>query len=104
MNWYGARSLYLFGIKDNGKKIYEERVVVFSANDFAEAHKKAELEAETYAKENEFEFYPDQTLYKQDGLNLIDGYEVWSVLYESDDDIEIFYQKKYEAFLYSSED
>jgi hypothetical protein len=98
--WFGVRSIYLFGKKKDGTNVYEERVVVFSAQDFAEAHRKAEAESEEYAKFNKLISHADQMAYEQDGDRLVDGYEVWSELFESADDLETFYQKRYGQYAY----
>jgi len=103
MEWFGVRSLFLFGVNSQGINVFEERVVVFEASSFEEAHGKAELEAEDYAKENEFEVHSEQVGYKQDGETLIDGYEVWSALYEADMSLEQFYKERYEKFTYHPE-
>ncbi|OZG71129.1 hypothetical protein BTA51_22385 [Hahella sp. CCB-MM4] len=103
MEWYGVRSLFHFGINSKGINVFEERVVVFRANSFEEAHRKAELEAEAYAKDGEFELHQEQLAYKQDGEPLVDGYEVWSELYEADMSLNDFYRERYEKFTYHPE-
>ena len=100
MEWIAIRSIYHFGVNSKGVNIYEERVVVFEAKDFQEAHSKAKEEAESYANENDFTMHTEQVAYKQDGEKLIDGYEVWSELFESDLDINDFYQDRYTKYLY----
>ena len=103
MEWFGIRSLYQFGVTSKGLNVFEERVVVFKATSFEEAHKKAELEADEYAKDNDFELHSEQVGYKQDGDVLIDGYEVWSELYESNISLDKFYMERYEKFTYHPE-
>ena len=103
MSWYAARTVYLFGIKENGKNIFEERIVCFESTDFSGAHLKAERESEEYMRDNDFQAHPEQYVYLQDGEKLIDGYELWSELYESDKSLEIFYHDRYEKYLYDGE-
>lgn len=103
MNWFGVRSVYLFGVNSLGINVFEERIVVFCAETFDEAHIKAEREAKTYAAGGEYEMHSEQVAYKQDGDELIDGYEVWSELYESKMTLNEFYKARYEAFLYHPE-
>lgn len=103
MEWFGIRSLYHFGVNSKGLNVFEERVVVFKAKSFEEAHKKAELEAEGYARDGDFELHPEQIAYKQDGKSLIDGYEVWSELFEADMSLKDFYRERYEKYAYHPE-
>jgi len=103
MNWYAVRSVYHFGTKKNGKNIFEERIVCFEASDFEEANSKGVDESKIYAEENGFDVYSEQLTYKQDGESLIDGYELWSVLYESDKPLEKFYVDLYKTYEYDPE-
>lgn len=103
MKWFAVRSLYKFGVKKDGKNIFEERIVCFGAPDFDVAATRAREEAETYAKDNDFELHEEQLVYKQDGESLIDCYEVWSELYESYESIHVFFDAKYRRFLYEPE-
>ena len=100
MPWYGVRSLYHFGVKPDGTNIFEERIVCIEATSFDEAHDKAHRESETYASDNGFEWYPETIAYEQDGDTLIDGYEVWSELYESNDSLDSFWHSRYGRFQY----
>ena len=100
MAWFGIRCVYLFEARENGTNVFEERVVCFEANSADEAQEKAYIEREAYAKENGFVAHKQQIGYEQDGDALIDGYEVWSELYESNDTLEQFYEKRYRAFQY----
>ena len=74
MEWIAIRSVYHFGVNKNQINVFEERVVVFQAKNFEEAHAKATKESEEYAKDNEFILHSEQSGYKQDGRELIDGY------------------------------
>jgi len=104
MEWIAVRSVYHFGINSKGKNVFEERVVCFEAKDFDEAHDKAKKESELYAEENGFEFYPEQVSYMQDGDKLIDGYEIWSELFESNLSLNEFYKERYEQYIYNPDD
>ena len=101
MPWFAIRSVYHFGTKTDGTNVFEERVAVFEAASWAEAHNKAEVESEAYAKANNFVVHPEQSGYQQDGSALIDGYEVWSELFESSDTLEQFYANRCGAYLYT---
>jgi hypothetical protein len=103
MEWFAIRSVYKFGETSSGKNIFEERVVCFEAKNLELAHKKAEEEAESYAADNEFDVHDEQVGYRQDGDNLIDGYEVWSELFESDLTLNEFYNERYSKYVYHPE-
>ena len=103
MEWYATRSVYHFGTKENGKNIFEERIVCFEASNFEEANAKAAKESKKYAIDNEFEVHDEQLTYKQDGEPLIDGYELWSELYESDKLLNEFYEDRYKKYVYNSD-
>ena len=106
MNWYAVRTLFLFGIKRDGKRLFEERIVAFEAEDSDVAFLKAEAEAAEYAKnegKDDFEILPDLELYVQDGEPLIDGYEVWSQLFEANETLEAFFKNRYEQYEYHPE-
>ena len=103
MAWFAVRSVFLFGLKSDGDNIFEERVVCFRAADAPQAHERARAEAEQYAAEHGFELHDEQIGYEQDGDNLVDGYEVWSRLYESRLSLNAFYAEKYERYTYRPE-
>ncbi|WP_444902868.1 DUF4288 domain-containing protein [Microbulbifer sp. CnH-101-E] len=103
MNWYGARSVYHFGVNSEGLNIFEERVVCIKADSFKKAHSRARKEAEEYAESNGFDMHPEQVCYKQDGDKLIKNYEVWSELFQSNMNLESFYQERYLKYLYVPE-
>jgi len=100
MPWFAIRSVYLFGKKLGGINVFEERVVCFAAETADVAHAKAEQEAEEYARDNEFVLHPEQSGYRQDGKPLIDGYEVWSELFEARLTLQEFYENRYSRYLY----
>jgi hypothetical protein len=103
MAWFGIRSVYLFGKKSDGTNIFEERIVCFEAESADEAFAKAEAESERYAQANGFEAFPEREAYEQDGDRLIDGYEVWSVLFESRESLADFYAARYGKYDYRPE-
>ena len=103
MSWYAIRSVYHFGAKADSTNIFEERIVSFQAESWAEAHAKAEAESETYARENGFESHPEQEGYEQDGELQIDGYEIWSQLFESRLSLVDFFAERYSRYDYSPE-
>ncbi len=98
--WYGIRSIFLFGRKKDGTNVFEERVVVFSAVTVERAFAKAKKEAETYAKALNIKRHPYMEAYTQDGDALIDEYEVWSVLYESREPLKSFFKNRYDKHEY----
>lgn len=100
MNWYAIRTVYLFKAREDGTNVFEERVVCFEAETDTVAHEKGYAERLQYESENGFTAYPEQIGYMQDGDDLIDGYELWSQLFESPDSLEEFYRKRYTAFEY----
>ncbi len=95
MPWFAIRSVYLFGRKNDGTNIYEERVVAFEADSTENAHARAAIESDQYAVENGFEAYPHQVGYRQDDDALIDGYELWSAMFESSESLSQFYENRY---------
>lgn len=101
MSWYAIRTVYWFGRKEDGTNVFEERVVGFSASSWEEAHRKGDAESDEYAEANNFEAHPEQSGYEQDGDPLIDGYELWSELFESPLSLAEFYERRYAAFLYT---
>ena len=100
LRWFGIRAIYHFGKKKDGTNIFEERVVSILANTPEEALTKAEHEADEYAASVKIERYPWLEAYEQDGDPLIDGYEVWSELYESSEDLCSFVESRYRKYEY----
>ena len=103
MAWFAIRSVYRFGEKSDGTNIFEERVVCFEAESADAAHAKAKAESERYAAEHDFEVFPERDGYEQDGDPLIDGYEVWSVLFEARESLADFYAARYARYDYRPE-
>lgn len=101
-NWFGVRSLCLFGRKKDGTNVFEERVLVFSGADSKEALAKASAELDQYVNKvcQTGVAHREIIGYEQDGDPLIDGYEVWSDLYESGHDIDTFWESRYGKYKY----
>ena len=98
VKWFGIRSVFFFGKKKDGTNVFEERVVVFSANTEEEVFAKAGDEAKQYASAHDMQWHPWQIAFEQEGRPLIDGYEVWSELYESSEDFQTFVKSRYEHY------
>lgn len=97
--WFAIRQLFLWGTTDEGLNVFEERIVC-SAGTQDEAYAKAAQEAEEYADFHGFVVHPQMDSYRQDDEPLIDGYEVWSVLYRSRLSLEEFHAEHYLKFAY----
>ena len=103
INWYAVRTIFHFGNTAKEKYIYEERIVVFCGKNFDEAFEKAVKESIEYDRAigpKRQRPYSIKSAYQQDGDSLIDGYEVWSELNESNLKISSFYKEKYLKFNY----
>ena len=103
MGWYAVRTIYHFGTKSDGINIFEERMVAFEAASFEDALQKADEEAAEYGRANAFTAHEDQMAYRQDGDALIDGYEIWSQLFEARLSLVEFYADRYARFDYHPE-
>jgi hypothetical protein len=101
MPWFAIRTVYHFGVKKDGTNVFEERVVCFEADSSAQAHEKAQVEADAYASKHNYLKHPEQSGYQQDGTPQVDGYEVWSELFQSREPLKKFYAKRYETYLYT---
>ena len=99
-DWFGIRTIYHFGTKPDGTNVFEERVCVFSGKTDAEAFKKAQKEADDYTRAGRFICHPVQEAYRLDGDSLIDGYEVWSELFDFKGSLAEFVQERYGRFAY----
>ena len=105
MSWYGIRTIYHFGKKKDGRNLFEERVTIFSGKTSDEAFAKAHAEAETYAKQLKLDWHPVQESYLLDDFldgpaPKIEGYDVWSQVFEFDGDLRSFMQARYERYFY----
>jgi hypothetical protein len=88
MGWYAVRTVYHFARKADGTNLFEERIVSFNAASFDQALDKAAEESQRYLAAGSLAAHPDREAYQQDGQTLIDGYELWSVLFQSSDSLE----------------
>jgi len=104
LDWFGIRTVYHFGQKKDGTNLFEERVCVFSGVDSDEAFAKAQVEAEEYTTGLGMEWHPLQECYLLDGDSLIDGYEVFSQVFEYDGSLDSFVTERYERFRYSPDE
>ena len=102
--WFGIRSICLFGKKKDGTNIYEERVLVFSGADENEALEKALTELKEYTKFHKTVGHPWVVGYMQDGDPLIEGYEVWSKLFETKETLDEFWESRYKKYEYFPDD
>ena len=98
MPWYAIRTIYHFGEKADGTNVFEERVVCFEASDWPEAHAKAKTESATYCEGGGFVAHPVTVGYEQDGEKLIDGYEIWSELFEAKMSLQDFFTERYAKY------
>lgn len=103
MPWYAVRAVYHFGVKSDGTNVFEERMVCFEASNWSEAHLKAEKESDDYAAANNMTAHHEFNGYEQDGAPLIDGYELWSELFESRQSLGEFYADRYGKYEYHAE-
>jgi hypothetical protein len=100
ISWYGIRTVYHFGKKRDGTNLFEERICVFSAVSEDEAFEKGQREAQQYSEFNKMAWHPVQEAYLQDGDALIDGYEVWSEVFEFSGDLDSFVASRYQPYAY----
>jgi hypothetical protein len=101
MPWYSIRSVYHFGTKMNGVRIFEERIVSLEAASWEEAHEKGDHESALYAAHRGLECHPEKEAYQQDDNAQVSGHEVWSTLFESDMDLAAFFAERYTRFDYT---
>ena len=101
--WFGIRSVFFWGTRADGMNIFEERICVFSGASIDDAFAKSEKEADAYAEFIGAICHPWQEAFYQDGDALIDGYEVWSEMFEFNGDLEAFFQSRYAKFDYQGD-
>ncbi|MCC7420092.1 MAG: hypothetical protein IT428_07430 [Planctomycetaceae bacterium] len=100
MAWFGVRSVYHFGRKVDGTNLFEERIVCFEAGSAEAALEKAAVESRRYVSDSDRSVHPEWEAYEQDGEPLIDGYEVFSQVFESRQSLADFYASRYSAYEY----
>lgn len=98
VSWYAIRTIYHFDAKADGTNVFEERVVCFEASDWPEAHAKARAESAAYCEAGGFVAHPVTVGYEQDGEKLIDGYEIWSQLFEAKISLQDFFTERYAKY------
>ena len=98
---FAIRTIYRFDTKADGSNVFEERIVCFEAASSEEAHAKDDREAKDYALSIGGEAHPQQFGYRQDDDPLIDGYEVWSQLFEARESLDQFYSSRYSRYEYT---
>ncbi len=83
VKWFSVRSVYRHPDVDEGREVYEERVVLFNADDFDAAIALAESEAADYVEDTDNEVLP---LFQAHWLfdDPADGGEVFSLMRTSD--------------------
>ncbi len=101
MAWYTIRMIDLFSSKSDRSKVFEERVVCFTAKSWTEAHEKARIESRSHADQNYFEACAQRDGYELNGDEPTDGHEVWPVRLEARLSLEKFYEQRYSAFRYT---
>ena len=102
--WFAVRTVFKFGVKSDGTNLYEERIVGFTAQDADAAMEKAETESDEYVRGSSIgQIHDDVWSYEQDGDDLIDGYELWSQVFESDLSLDDFYAERYTKYNYNPE-
>src|SRR5882724_9356878 len=84
--WYGAKCVFLHvNIASCPGQVYEERVVLVRANDFDEAIRLAEIEANNYAGDDEdCTFTGFMNVFHIYDKKIGDGTEVYSLMRTSD--------------------
>ena len=70
----------------------------FEAANSDEALARAASESDQYTADSGLEVFPEWRGYEQDGDALVDGYEVWSTLFEARMSLEEFYAARYAKF------
>jgi hypothetical protein len=85
--WFGARTIYRVENSNtvtSNNKLYEERVVLITANSFDEAITKAEKEAEVYASNTDMTYLGFVNVFELYHNKIEDGTEVYSLMRESE--------------------
>ena len=77
--------------------------MAIEAPSFDEALQNADDEAAEYERAHGYTAHQDQMAYEQDGDDLIDGYEIWSQLFEARLSLDDFYAERYARFDYHPE-
>lgn len=83
--WFSARAILLCGNSEDGQQLYEERIILCSANSEEQASRKAFMEFEKFAEKFGYELLPDIQLFaiENESNSIEDGVEVFSLLRKS---------------------
>lgn len=103
MNWYVIRTVYLWGHKNDGTNVFEERVVACSGKCHEEALARGKDESQQYSDELEhisYEFHLEQVSYVLDSDDYVQGQELWSELFQSNEDLDVLYANRYKNYEY----
>jgi hypothetical protein len=100
MAWYSIRAIYEHGPESDGVRLYEERTLLFRADDIEAAFALAESESRRYLKFNPtFERVGEWVAFavaaNDDGL---EGREIWSGLSRSPLTGDQYYEHRYTAY------
>ena len=93
--WFSVRSHYRF-LGEFNQNIYEERVVLFEADDAADAIRQAEAEAADYGESAGCEVLPMIQTFKLFG-GVGSGAEVFSLMRESGLDPELYIDRFFDT-------
>jgi hypothetical protein len=98
MKWYSIRAVYSHGNSD-GPPIFEERIVLFRAEDVERAFTLAETESGQYLQVNPtYQRIGEWVAFEvAGGLSDLNKSEIWSGLSRSELSPERFYEQRYTA-------
>jgi hypothetical protein len=99
MTWYSIRAVYAHGSDSDGSVIFEERIVLFRADDVERAFALAETESGQYLQLNPtFQRIGEWVAFEiAGGLSDLNKAEIWSGLSRSELSPERFYEQRYTA-------
>jgi hypothetical protein len=99
--WFGARTVYRVEesntVTNAQNKLYEERVVLVSANSFDDAIEKAEKDAEKYAANNNMTYLGFVNVYELYANKIEEGTEVYSLMRESELDADAYIDRFFDT-------
>jgi hypothetical protein len=100
MQWYAVQIVYRQGTGELGRATYEERVLLYKADDVSVAAERAQKDSASYLDQNPgFSLVGEPSIFalNEDVLSL-DGAEVWSCLHRGPIRAEEFWSERYEKF------
>jgi hypothetical protein len=98
--WFGARTIYRVeksNTINHPNKLYEERVVLISANSIDDALAKAEKEAEIYASDTDMTYLGYVNVFELYHNKIEDGTEVYSLMRESELEADAYIDKFFDT-------